>query len=98
MLVLRILLAALGFPALVFLFGWSLLSRCTKLDGEERFATSGAVGIAVVAVGQFVAFVTGIDQTLFNSILALAMLLVAAASYWSATGSASSDGRLPLFW
>ena len=38
MLVLRILLAAVGFPALAFLFGWSVLGRRTRLDREERFA------------------------------------------------------------
>src|SRR5436309_3837887 len=66
--------AALGFPALCFLFGWSLLGRFARLDAEERFAASWGVGFAVLAVSQFVAFVVDFPDPRLQVVTIVAML------------------------
>jgi hypothetical protein len=51
-----------GFPLVVFVFGWAVLGRLTDLDAEERFAASWGVGFAFLALFQFGAFIVQVPD------------------------------------
>ncbi|MBY0524385.1 MAG: glycosyltransferase family 39 protein [Gemmataceae bacterium] len=84
MLLLQIVGIAIGSPLLCFGFGWSVLGRVSSLDGEERFAASWGVGFAVFAIAQFVAFLAGVDQVVFNAVtLAILLGLTVVCQYFA---------------
>src|SRR5262249_5554069 len=74
---LRLVGVTLGFPLVACLFGWSVLGRLTRLDAEERFAASWGVGFAILALGQFLAFLLRAPQPWFNLSTLGLMLLIA---------------------
>src|SRR5262249_21651384 len=74
---LRLVGVTLGFPLVACLFGWSVLGRLTPLDAEEPFAASWGVGFAILALGQFLAFLLRAPQPWFNLSTLGLMLLIA---------------------
>lgn len=73
----RLAAVAVGFPLLTWVLGSALLARVAWLDRAERFAASWGVGFAVLALSQFLAFVTGAPPALVHA-ASLGAVLAAA--------------------
>jgi hypothetical protein len=82
---------ALAFPLVVFAFGWSVLTRFTDLDNEERFAASWGVGFAALAGGRFLAFVLHADPVV-SGVVTVGLMLAAAALCQLGRGRKAADG------
>jgi hypothetical protein len=63
---LSLLLITFGIPFISFAFGWSILNRFTDLDHEERFASAWGVGLAILGLAEFFAFLAHARQAPFN--------------------------------
>src|SRR5262249_27933619 len=56
-------------------------------------------GIVVLALGEFIAFLTDLDQLLFNGSVVLALLLITGVRAWPTDSAVlRTDWRLPVFW
>ncbi|MGH7169092.1 MAG: hypothetical protein ACRELG_02295 [Gemmataceae bacterium] len=67
---------AVLFPLVAFAFGWAVLELLTDLRREQRFAASWGGSFALLAGSEFLAFLTGADQTKFNLATLVLMLAV----------------------
>jgi hypothetical protein len=92
---LSLVVALLGVPLLTFAFGWSILERFTSLDDEERFAASWGVGFAFLGFAEFLAFLSGVPQDLFNCGAAAAMV---AGVVLCRSHRRTSDPKSAEFW
>jgi 4-amino-4-deoxy-L-arabinose transferase-like glycosyltransferase len=77
----RIVAAAVGFPLVPCLFGWSLLGRVPGLDQAERFTGAWGVGYAVLAAAEFLAFLTHAPQPAFH-LGVLALMIAVTVLLW----------------
>src|SRR5437016_3224186 len=87
---LRIVGVVLLFPLTCFVFGYSVLGRLTRLERAERFAACWGLSFAVLALGQFLAFVTQQPQVWFNTGTLLLMGVVALLC-WRTTPASKGD-------
>lgn len=94
MLLLRPLGVVVGVPLVTVLLGRVVLGQARGLDRAERLACSWGLGFALLALGQFLAFVTRTNQTL----VLVPIFLIRLASFVRQRGhSACSVHQEPEF-
>jgi len=102
MIVLQVFTVIVLFPLGTWAFGASVLGRFTKLDAEERFATSAAVSIATLAASQFIAFLLDAQQLTFNATVLALMAMAGFACHTFHKRQVPVDGStlrpLPALW
>lgn len=83
---LRALAVAIGFPAAAYAIGASIAAWDRRLDRQEQFCVAWAVGLAWLALGQFVGFSLGLRSVAFPLLWLAAPVSAAAARWWRAGG------------
>jgi hypothetical protein len=98
--VLRLIALVVGWPLAAWAVGHALLARVGWLDRGERLAASWGVGFAVMALSQFLAFLTSARPGSFNALFLGAVLLVglAACRFRPGAGCPAPDGPPVGLW
>jgi hypothetical protein len=93
---LRLIGVAILFPLVSVVIGCGALARVAWLDRFERFAASWGVGFAVLALGQFLTFLTHDTSGLFRRGVVLASLAASAVALLTRKGPAPTGDRPPV--